>query len=318
MSLLTKKQLHISLLVISILALVCAELWLRPTTVDLNLFRIPRLLTALIAGAILSISGLFIQGIFRNPLAGPYIIGVIPGAHFAVALFIFLIPSQLNNSIWSEFGLKSFAILGGISVMLLQLRLMKKYSSVTILLLFGVIFSYFLSGGSETLVSISNASEIKSYVQWGFGSFDQVFGRDLWVLLIVLLINLFSIIKYTGSLDVYSIGDNLANNTGLSVLSFRMQVLFIAGASAGIVTAYCGPIGFVGMVAPQFARLLSKSQSAKNLWPYTILSGMLFCLLADVVSHYAFENLQLSLNAMTAIFCAPIVAVSLFRNRKLF
>jgi iron complex transport system permease protein len=217
-----------------------------------------------------------------------------------------------------EIGIKGFAILGGVSVMILQLLLMKRFSSISILLLFGVVLSYFLSGGSEALVSISNADSIKSFVQWGFGNFDQVFGLDLWILSFLLLVNIISFWRYSSAMDVYGIGDSLATNTGLHVLRFRTSILFIAGASAGIITAYCGPIGFVGMVAPQFARLLSKSQSMKSLWLYSMLSGIMFCLLADVMNHYAFDHIQLSLNAMAALICSPIVAISLFRNKNLF
>lgn len=318
MKLLNKKIRNISFLVAAIIVLIFAELLLRPTNVSLTLFRWPRLLTAILVGSILSISGLYIQGIFRNPLAGPYIIGVIPGAYFAVALFIFIVPYHLKDPLLMEIGIKGFAILGGISVMILQLLLMKRFSSISILLLFGVVLSYFLSGGSEALVSISNADSIKSFVQWGFGNFDQVFGVDLWILFFLLLVNIISFWRYSSAMDVYGIGDSLATNTGLHVLRFRTSILFIAGASAGIITAYCGPIGFVGMVAPQFARLLSKSQSMKSLWLYSMLSGIMFCLLADVMSHYAFDHIQLSLNAMAALICSPIVAISLFRNKNLF
>jgi iron complex transport system permease protein len=315
---LNKQWIHTGMFLIAIALLVWAELYLRPSGVDLMLFRFPRLLTTVFVGISLSISGLIIQTVFRNPLAGPYITGVIPGAYFAVAVFLLLVPFLGSHAVLTAIGLKAFAMVGGLSIMLLQLVLLRKYKSVTIMLLFGVVLGYFLSGGSQVLVSVSSAKNIQSFVQWGFGSFDKVFGSELWILGGITAFTIMGYIRLIGPLQVYIVGDDLAANTGVNLRSLRFWSVALAGATAGLITAYCGPISFVGMVAPQFIRLISPSQALNTLSLNTMLAGIVFCLMADVASHYLIENMQLSVNAMAAILGAPIVAISLFANRKLF
>lgn len=280
-------------------------------------FRLPRVLAAFLSGFALAISGLALQTMFRNPLAGPYLTGVTPGASFAVALLLMVLPAGF--SVLPQFSgvvLALFGMAGGMGVMLLQLYISRKSSGIFTLLLTGVILGYLLGAGVEIMQSLAGLEQLKSFTMWGLGSFDRVQMSQIPMLLLVTLAGLLFIFLNRFKLDAYLPGDNYALSAGVDVKSLRLGLIVFTGLMAGTTTALCGPVGFVGMVAPHIARAAMKSNSHHRLLFITALTGSALCVLADLIAHHLFTDITLNVNAIAAIIGAPVVLWAILRNRN--
>jgi iron complex transport system permease protein len=280
-------------------------------------FRLPRVLAAFLSGFALAISGLALQTMFRNPLAGPYLTGVTPGASFAVALLLMVLPAGF--SVLPQFSgvvLALFGMAGGMGVMLLQLYISRKSSGIFTLLLTGVILGYLLGAGVEIMQSLAGLEQLKNFTMWGLGSFDRVQMSQIPMLLLVTLAGLLFIFLNRFKLDAYLPGDNYALSAGVDVKSLRLGLIVFTGLMAGTTTALCGPVGFVGMVAPHIARAAMKSNSHQRLLFITALTGSALCVLADLIAHHLFADITLNVNAIAAIIGAPVVLWAILRNRN--
>lgn len=283
--------------------------------------RVPQALTALVAGAALSVSGLQMQTVFRNPLADPSVLGVSAGASLGVA-FVVLLSGAIGGVALSRLGylgeiaLSVAAIIGSLSVLALIVFISTKVKGNVTLLIIGVMIGYVANAIIGVLKFFSVEEDIRAYVIWGLGSFARVSGDQmlLFVTLMVLLIPLsFLLIK---TMNLLLLGSNYARNLGLNIHRARLLVILSAGILVAIVTAYCGPIMFIGLAVPHLARAIFRSSDHQVLMPATVLIGATLALACNLIARMPGFEGALPLNSVTALIGAPVVASVLFRKRK--
>ena len=270
--------------------------------------RLPQALTALVAGAGLSISGLQMQTIFRNPLAGPSVLGISSGASLGVAL------SRLGFI--GEVALSIAAVVGALSVMGLIVLASRKVAGSVTLLIIGVMIGYIANAVIGVLKFFSVEEDIKAYVIWGLGSFARVSGNQmmLFVTIMAVIIPLsFLLIK---PLNLLMLGDGYARNLGLNINRARMWVITCAGVLTAIVTAYCGPIIFLGLAVPHLCRAIFQTSDHRVLMPTAMLVGASLALLCNLIARLPGFEGALPVNSVTALVGAPVVASVLFGKRK--
>lgn len=277
-------------------------------------FRLPRVLAAALAGIGLSVSGLAMQTLFRNPLAGPFLTGATPGASFAVAVFLMAFPAGLSEEWLQSSGIAAIGMAGSVAVLLLQLLIQRRHGNSFTLLISGVLLGYLLGAGTEILQGLAQAEQVKSFVTWGLGSFDRVQQDEIPLIAGIVALAVITLWFLRFKMDAYLPGDTYASSAGIDIPGFRMAIVILAGLTAGAITGFCGPIGFVGMIAPHFARGLMKSNNHGILWLPTLLCGMALCLLADCLAHHAINSMILPTNAVCAIIGAPAVLWIILRK----
>ncbi len=283
--------------------------------------RVPQALTALVAGAGLAVSGLQMQTVFRNPLAGPSVLGISNGASLGVACVV-LLSGSLGGVALSRLGymgdvaMSVAAIIGSLAVMGLILWVASRVRGNVTLLIIGVMIGYLATAIIGVLKYFSAEEDIKAYVVWGLGSFARVSG-DQMVLFVVLMSILLPLSMLTvKSMNVYLLGDAYARNLGLNIRRARFMLIVCSGTLVAIVTAYCGPIMFIGLAVPHLARALFRSSDHRVLMPATMLAGSVLALLCSLIARMPGFEGALPVNSVTALVGAPVIASVLFRRRR--
>lgn len=283
--------------------------------------RLPQSLTALFAGAALSISGLQMQTVFRNPLAGPSVLGISSGASLGVA-FVVLLSGSIGQVALSQIGymgevaISIAAIVGALSVMALIVYVSQKVKGNVTLLIIGVMIGYVANAIIGVLKYFSVEEDIRSYVIWGLGSFSRVSGDQvmLFVCLMSVLIPLsFLLIK---TMNLMLLGDGYARNLGLNIKRARFWVISCSGVLVAVVTAYCGPIMFIGLAVPHLCRAIFRSSDHRILMPASLLMGAALALFCNLIARMPGFEGALPVNSVTALVGAPVVASVLFNKRK--
>ena len=283
--------------------------------------RVPQALTATMAGAGLAISGLQMQTVFHNPLAGPSVLGVSSGASLGVA-FVVLLSGAIGNVALSRMGylgdtaLSIAAIIGSLSVMGLIVWISQRVKGNVTLLIIGVMIGYLASAIIGILKFFSPEEDVKAFVVWGLGSFSRVSGDQmvLFVVIMAILIPLSMLLIKT--LNLMLLGDEYAKNLGLDINRARTLIILSAGILIAIVTAYCGPIMFIGLAVPHLCRAVFHSSNHRILMPGTMLMGAALALVCNLLARMpGFEGV-LPVNSVTALIGAPVIAVVLFRRRN--
>ena len=283
--------------------------------------RLPQVLTAIVAGAGLAVSGLQMQTVFRNPLAGPSVLGISNGSALGVA-FVVLLSGRLGGVALSRLGylgeaaMSVAAIVGALSVMLLIMWIAQRVKGNVTLLIIGVMIGYLANAIIGVLKFLSPEEDVKAFVVWGLGSFSRVSGDEmvLFVVLMAILIPLsFLLVK---SMNLLLLGDKYAANLGLDIRRSRMLVILSSGILVAIVTAYCGPIMFIGLAVPHLARAIFRSSDHRILMPATALCGAVLALLCNFIARMPGFEGALPVNSVTALVGAPIIASVLFRRRQ--
>lgn len=278
--------------------------------------RLPRVLTGILAGGALAASGLLMQSFFRNPLAGPYILGVSAGSGLGVAILILLGTAigweitQLAN------GVIFFSVLGASGILVIVMLLARRIGNGSMLLIAGLMVGSFASAVVSVLQYFAPSESIKKYLLWTMGNLSAVELSEM--LLFSAVIILFMILAYisVNSLNALLLGDESAQNLGVNVKRTRFVVIIVSGVLAGIVTAYCGPIAFIGLAAPHIARIVAKTSNHFVLLPLSIILGAILLLICDIISQVPGFNLILPINAVTSLIGAPIVISIILKNRK--
>jgi iron complex transport system permease protein len=279
--------------------------------------RLPQALTALVAGAGLAISGLQMQTVFRNPLAGPSVLGISSGASMGVA-FVVLLSGSLGGVALSKLGfmgeiaLSIAAVIGSLSVMALIVYVSQKVKGNVTLLIIGVMIGYVANAVIGVLKFFSVEEDIRAYVIWGLGSFSRVSGNQmmLFVAIMAILIPLsFLLIK---TLNLMLLGDGYARN----IKRARLLVITSAGVLTAIVTAYCGPVIFLGLAVPHLCRAIFQTSDHRVLMPAVLFAGAALALVCNLVARMPGFEGALPVNSVTALIGAPVVASVLFRKRK--
>lgn len=283
--------------------------------------RLPQVLTAIVAGAGLAVSGLQMQTVFRNPLAGPSVLGISNGSALGVA-FVILLSGKIGGVALSRLGyvgdaaISVAAIAGALAVMLLIVWIAQKVKGHVTLLIIGVMIGYLANAIIGVLKFLAPEEDVKSFVVWGMGSFSRVSGDAmlLFVVLMCILIPLsFLLVK---PMNILLLGERYASNLGLDVQRSRMLVIISSGVLVAIVTAYCGPIMFIGLAVPHLARAIFRSSDHRVLMPATALCGAVLALVCNFIARMPGFEGALPVNSVTALVGAPVIASVLFRRRQ--
>ena len=283
--------------------------------------RLPQTLTAIVAGAGLAVSGLQMQTVFRNPLAGPSVLGISNGSALGVA-FVVLLSGKLGGvalsqlGYWGEAAMSVAAIVGALAVLLLIMWVAQKVKGNVTLLIIGVMIGYLANAIIGVLKFLAPEEDVKAFVVWGLGSFSRVSGDEMMlfvVLMCVLLPLAFLLVK---PLNLLLLGDRYAANLGLNIKRSRMLVIISSGILVAIVTAYCGPIMFIGMAVPHLARSLFRTSDHRILMPATALCGSVLALVCNLIARMPGFEGALPVNSVTALVGAPIIAMVIFQRRK--
>ena len=275
--------------------------------------RLVRAVVAILAGAALSVSGLEMQVLFRNPLAGPYVLGVSAGASLGVALFLLGTPifgATISPTLQS-IGSAGAAWIGSAVVLLLVVALSRRIKDIMVMLILGIMLSSGVGAVVEILQYFSNEASLKSYVVWTMGSLGDVTSSQLVLLAPVIVAGLAMAVATIKPMNMLLAGERYAASMGLNISRTRTLVLASTTLLAGTVTAFCGPIGFVGIAVPHIARMLFRSADHRILLPATILSGIVMLLVGDIVAKY----FTLPINTITALMGIPIVIYIVTRRR---
>ena len=268
-------------------------------------FRLPKALTAILTGAALSVAGLMMQTLFRNPLAEPYILGVSSGASLGVALVTMasgFLPLVLMNSGWAMI---LAAVIGGALVLFMVLGVSFRIQNAVSLLIVGIMFGTIAGSIVSVMQNFSNPDAIKLFIMWTFGSLSAVTWTYMQVLLPVILLGLLMAMLLHKRLDVLLLGDNYARGLGVSVIQTRFLIILSTGLLAGGITAFTGPIAFIGVAIPHIARGIFKTSIHKILIPATILCGASLLLICDILSQL--PTYTLPINTISSLFGAPII-----------
>lgn len=286
----------------------------------LSNFRLPRTATAAIAGAALALAGLQMQTVFRNPLADPYILGVNSGASLGVAL-VMLISAPLGSGLLGTmadggaFSVVIAASIGAGMVLALILALITRLSVMTLLIV-GLMLSYLINATVSILIYFAMPDRLQAFISWSFGSFSKVAWDQFWIFFAATTAAaILGAVRFK-SMDALQLGDEQARALGENTRNARIFILTSAAILAGAVTAFCGPIGFLGVAVPHLVRGLLRTQSHRKLIPLTLCWGAIIALSADLIARLPGNSSTLPVNAVTAIIGAPVIIWILVKGRR--
>lgn len=279
--------------------------------------RLPQAVTATLAGAGLGVSGLMLQTAFRNPLAGPSILGISSGAGLGVALVMLFLGGTLSIGEWTWGGYAAVvagAMLGSMLVMTVLIFLSAVVRSDLMLLITGIMIGYLASSVVSLLSSVSSAQGVHGYVMWGMGTFGDVSMSQLPWFSSIVLIGLVLSVLLAKPLNILLLGDSYARNLGVRVVAVRNMLLACTSILTGAVTAYCGPVAFIGLAIPHVSRFYFRTDNHWILIPATMLAGAVTALACNVVSTIP-ENSIIPVNALTSLIGAPVIIAVILKKR---
>lgn len=283
-------------------------------------YRIPKAITAVLVGSGLSISGLLMQTLFRNPLAGPFVLGISSGASLGVALLLLgssLLGGFAINTL-SNFGLAFAASIGSFVVMSAVLVVANRVRNTMSILIIGLMFGSITAAIISVLSYFSNPEKLQQFIFWGFGSLGNLSWSELSVFTLLFIFSLSLIVFVLKPLNSLLLGENYAKSIGVNIKKTRSLILIITCLLTGVITAFSGPIAFVGLAVPHLARLLFNSSNHKVLLPASALLGAILMLGADILAQLPTSEYTLPINAITSIFGAPIVIWLLVRKKNIY
>lgn len=286
---------------------------LRSIIIDIRLIKA---IMAVLAGAALSASGLQMQTLFRNPLAGPYVLGVSAGASFGVALFLLGAPllGLTAHPLMQTIGMAGAAWIGAAAILLLVMSLSRRIKDIMVILILGMMLSSAIGAAVEIMQYLSNEAALKSFVVWTMGSLGDVTYGQLAVIAPATIAGIGLAVAAIKPMNMLLLGENYARSMGLNITRTRRIIFASTTLLAGTVTAFCGPIGFVGLAVPHLARMIFASADHRTLVPASILIGTAMMLMCDIIA----KRLTLPINSVTALMGIPIVVYIVTSNRSLF
>jgi iron complex transport system permease protein len=296
----------------------------RATWADIVIkFRLPKAITAALAGSALAVAGLQMQTLFRNPLAGPFVLGINSGASLGVALVV-LAAGTLGSttllagaSLGGDVSLALASIIGSLLVLAVVMTVARRVRSTMTLLILGLMFGYATSAFVSILLYFSIADRIQAYISWTFGTFGGVTWNQLKVFTPAVVVGLVLAHLMAKPLNALLLGETYARSMGLAVRRTRLLLITSAAILAGTVTAFCGPIGFLGIAVPHLCRSMFNTSDHRVLLPAVTLMGAVLALMADLAAQLPGSQLTLPLNAVTALVGAPVVVWVILRQRNL-
>lgn len=278
--------------------------------------RLPKSITAIIAGGGLAVAGLLMQTLFRNPLAGPYVLGVSSGAGLAVAIAMMLFGG-ITDYLAGKSLISAAAVSGSLLVMLLVLFISKRSKSNITVLLVGVMFSQILGAAQGIIEYVSNPASLKSFIVWGMGSVSNTTLTDVKLITVIVMLLVTFTLFLSKSLNALLLNEAYAQNLGINVNRLRIFIIIITACLTGIITAFCGPVAFVGLSVPIASRLIFKTSHQLHQIVYSFLLGALTLLLCDCICQLLSSNYLLPINTITTLIGSPVVIYLLFKSKTL-
>jgi iron complex transport system permease protein len=283
-------------------------------------YRLPKAITAVLVGMGLSISGLLMQTLFRNPLAGPYVLGLSSGSSLGVAFVILgasIVPNFMASILLSSYGIVIASSLGSLTVLIAVLILSHRLRDTMAILIVGLMFGSFTSAIVGTLTYFSSAEQLQKFTFWSLGNLGNLSWNSISILFCCVLIGLILSLFSIKSLNSLLLGENYAKSLGLNYSKSRLIILIATSILAGSITAFVGPIAFVGLAVPHIAKLVFQTSNHLLLFWSSLLFGAMVMLICDTISQVPGGDFTLPINAITSIFGAPIVIWLLVRKRKI-
>lgn len=281
-------------------------------------FRIPKVITALLAGVALSVCGLQMQTLFRNPLADPFILGISSGAGLGVALFVMgssAFGITMAGSIFFNLGIAAAAWAGAAGVTLLILLVSHRLKENSSLLIFGIMIGSITSAIITLIQYFSSSSELKAFVTWTMGSFSGLTNAQIWIMSMLVVPGIVLSIYNIKELNILLQGEAYAKSLGLNLERTRRRILIATTLLAGSITAFCGPIGFIGIAVPHIARLLFRNADHKVLVPATALTGAAIMVFTDMVAQLPGQSGVIPINTVSALIGVPVILYLIMKSR---
>lgn len=284
-------------------------------------FRLPKAITAILVGSGLSICGLLMQTLFRNPLAGPFVLGISSGASLGVALLILgssIFGGVFLSIAFSNWALAIAASLGAFLVLSAVIIAANKVRNTMSILIIGLMFGSLTSAVISVLAYFSEAEQIQQYMFWSFGSLGNLTWSELSVFGIIYIIGLLGTFSVIKPLNSFLLGENYAKSLGINIKKSRNIILLITSLLTGVITAFSGPIAFVGLAVPHIAKMIFSTSNHKILLPASALIGATVLLICDIIAQLPTSEFTLPINAITSLFGAPVVIWLLIRKKKIY
>lgn len=276
--------------------------------------RLPRMVEAAFLGGALALSGYLLQAFFQNPIAGPYILGISSGAKLLVA--ILMVFSLNMGFVMKSWMMIVVAFIGSLIATGFVLLVSFRVRSMSILVVCGVMVGYICSAITELLVTFADDSNIVNLHNWSQGTFSAASWNNACYYIPIVLICLIMSVFMSKSIEAYMFGETYAGTLGIDIKRFRFTLIVVSSILSATVTAFAGPISFVGIAMPHIARIIFKSEKPKIIIPAACLLGVIFALLSDLIARSIFSPTELSISTVTAIFGAPIVISMMVRSRR--
>ncbi len=275
--------------------------------------RLPRILTAGLLGGALALAGFLLQTFFNNPIAGPFVLGISSGAKLFVAVVMIVILKYAGTI--SSLSMVGVAFLGSLISMGFVLLAARKVRQMPMLLVTGIMISYICSAITEFLITFAKDSDIVNLHNWSQGSFSGMDWDSVWVCTVIVGIAALTVFLLSKPIGAYQMGESYAQSMGLNIKTFRVVLILLSSLLAGCVTAFAGPISFVGIAVPHLIKLSLNTSKPIIVIPAAFLGGGVFCLFCDYIARTVFSPVELSISTVTAMFGAPIVIVMLIRRQ---
>jgi len=289
-------------------------------TIIIN-YRLPKAITAILVGSGLAISGLLMQTLFRNPLAGPFVLGISSGASLGVALLILgssVFGGFFLVAIYSNWALAIAASAGSFLVLSAVIIAANRVRNTMSILIIGLMFGSLTSAVISVLAFFSEAEQIQQYLFWSFGSLGNLTWIELSVFGIIYLVGILGTFSVIKPLNSFLLGENYAKSLGINIKKSRNIILLITSILTGVITAFSGPIAFVGLAVPHIAKMIFSTSNHKVLLPAVALIGAIILLICDSIAQLPTSEFTLPINAITSLFGAPVVIWLLIRKKKIY
>lgn len=278
--------------------------------------RLPQAITALLSGSALAISGLLLQTLFQNPLAGPSILGISDGANLGVAIAMLALGGQIGG-LGGYMTIALSALIGAMVILSIIIYFSGKVRSNILLLIIGIMVGYLVSSSISILNYYASADKVHKFVMWGMGDFSSVSLDKLPFFAIILIIGLVMALMLSKPMNALLMGENYASNLGVNIKRVRTAILINTGILVAIVTAFCGPISFIGIAVPHISRLIIGSANHRHLIPVTLLTGGAIALICNILTIIPGSNTILPLNAITPLFGAPVILYVIMSKKNM-
>ncbi|HRF76939.1 MAG TPA: iron ABC transporter permease [Chitinophagales bacterium] len=288
-----------------------------PQSIIILQSRLPKALTAILAGCALPVAGLLMQTFFRNPVAGPDILGVSAGSSLLVALVMLTVGTWFSMDVFSNVGIILAAIVGAMLVLFIILAVAARVRDSVTLLIFGLMFGMAISAVVGVLQYYSSQGALKLFIMWTFGSLSGVTWPQLYILAVIVIIGLLLAVTQIKALNLLLLGEQYATSLGLNIRKSKIFIILTTGLLTGAITAFCGPIAFIGIAVPHLSRMIFKVNSHAIILPASILLGICILLICDIIAQTPGNDGVLPINAITAFMGAPFIIYIIWKNQHL-